>query len=71
VKLHPSARDDRLFCSLMQSAERMRERAWQGYLETTRAAERYEEVEPQAWNALQERLSAIDQELMSALAAAV
>ena len=71
VKLRPHARDDRLFCNLVLSAERMRSRAWSAYLETTRAAADYEAVEPQAWNALQDRLTAIDQELMNALAAAV
>jgi hypothetical protein len=71
VKLRPHPRDDRLFCSLMLTAERMRARAWSTYLEATRDADDYERVEPQAWRALQERLSVIDQELMNALAAAV
>jgi hypothetical protein len=71
VKLRGHARDDRLFCSLMLTADRMRARAWDGYLEATRDADDYDHVEPDAWRALQERLSAIDHELMNALAAAV
>ena len=51
----------------MQAAERMRARAWIGYLDSTREAECYHEDEPEAWNRLQERLAAIDQELLHAV----
>jgi hypothetical protein len=51
----------------MQAAERMRARAWIGYLDSTREAECYDEDEPEAWNRLQERLAAIDQELLHAV----
>ena len=53
---------------MMQTAERMRRKAWQGYLDSTRATRAYDEVEPAAWARLQERLAGIDEELLQALA---
>jgi hypothetical protein len=71
VKLHArSRRDDHRFLLLNQAAERMRLRAWGTYLEATREAPDYQETEPEAWRRLQERLAAIDEELLSALGAA-
>jgi hypothetical protein len=67
VKLRAPSRDEERFCRLMQAAERMRARAWVGYLDSTREAECYDEDEPEAWNRLQERLAAIDQELLHAV----
>ncbi len=64
VKLRTSARDEERFCRLVEAADRMRARAWAGYLDTTREAARYDEVEPEAWNRLQERLATIDQRLL-------
>jgi hypothetical protein len=67
MKLRSPSRTDERFCNLMQTAERMRSRAWAGYLDHTRGSEAYHDDEPEAWNRLQERLAAIDQELMHAL----
>jgi len=67
VKLRAPSRDEERFCRLMQAAERRRARAWVGYLDATREAECYHEDEPEAWNRLQERLAAIDQELLHAV----
>jgi len=53
---------------MMQTAERMRRKAWQSYLDSTRATRAYDEVEPAAWARLQERLAGIDEELLQALA---
>ncbi|MDX6533838.1 MAG: hypothetical protein QOJ13_434 [Gaiellales bacterium] len=68
VTTHPRERVDERFCLMMQTAERMRRRAWQGYLDSTRATGSYNEVEPAAWARLQERLAGIDEELLQALA---
>ena len=67
MRLRTQARDEERFCRVLQTAERMRARAWAGYLEATREADRYDEDEPEAWNRLQERLAAIDQELLHAV----
>ena len=67
MKLRSPSRGDERFCNLMQTADRMRSRAWAGYLDHTRTSDEYHEAEPEAWNRLQERLAAIDQELMHAL----
>jgi len=67
MKLRSPSRTDERFCNLMQTADRMRSRAWAGYLDNTRGSEAYHDDEPEAWNRLQERLAAIDQELMHAL----
>ncbi len=64
---HQRERVDESFCLLLQRAERLRARAWNGYLATTRDAPLYHEVEPEAWRLLQERLAVIDEELMHAL----
>ena len=47
----------------------MRARAWEGYLDATRMAADYDQVEPDAWNRLQERLATIDQRLVHSLGA--
>jgi hypothetical protein len=65
---HPRERTDERFCLLMREAERMRRRAWQQYLDVTRASDSYKEAEPEAWNRLQERLAGIDEQLMQDLA---
>ncbi len=70
MKLRSPSRRDERFCDLMQTADRMRSRAWSGYLDQTRSTESYAEAEPEAWNRLQERLATIDQELMHALSSA-
>ncbi len=67
MKLRSPSRTDERFCNLMQTADRMRSRAWAGYLDATRESGAYDDDEPQAWNRLQDRLAAIDQELMHAL----
>ncbi len=67
MRLRAPIRDDERFCRLVQAADRMRGRAWTGYLDATREAECYDDAEPVAWNRLQERLAAIDQELMDAV----
>ena len=67
---HPRERADERFCQLMRDAERMRRRAWQQYLDVTRASDSYSEAEPEAWNRLQERLAGIDEQLMQDLAVA-
>ncbi len=67
MKLRSPSRNDAQFCDLMKAADRMRARAWTGYLDATRESESYDDAEPEAWNRLQERLSSIDQELMLAL----
>jgi hypothetical protein len=61
MRLRTQARDEERFCRVLQTAERMRARAWAGYLDATRDAEQYDEIEPDAWNRLQEQLAAIDQ----------
>ncbi len=66
---HQRERVDESFCLLLQRAERLRARAWTGYLTTTRDAPHYDEVESEAWRRLQERLAVIDEELMHALGA--
>jgi len=53
---------------MMQTAERLRGRAWRGYLEATHRGD-YARVEPEAWAALQARLADIDDELAHALTA--
>jgi hypothetical protein len=67
--LRTSARDEERFCRLVEAADRMRARAWEGYLDATRMAADYDEVEPDAWNRLQERLATIDQRLVHSLGA--
>ncbi|MDX6522169.1 MAG: hypothetical protein QOF08_2774 [Gaiellales bacterium] len=52
---------------MMQTADRLRQRAWRGYLDATRAESLYEQVEPAAWSRLQARLADIDEELSQAL----
>ena len=52
---------------MMQTAARLRRRAWQGYLEATRDDASYRQVEPEAWAQLQARLADIDEELEQAL----
>jgi len=52
---------------MMQTAERLRQRAWRGYLDATRGRGAYERVEPEAWILLQSRLAEIDEELSQAL----
>ena len=54
---------------MMQTAERLRQRAWQGYLDSTRTADCYGDAEPEAWSRLQDRLAEIDEELLQALSA--
>jgi hypothetical protein len=67
VTTHPRERTDERFCLMVQTAERLRHRAWQGYLDSTRSAESYGDAEPEAWSRLQERLAEIDEELLHAL----
>jgi hypothetical protein len=69
VTTHPRERTDERFCLMMQQADRMRQRAWTSYLESTRVADEYEDAEPAAWARLQERLAEIDDELLHALSA--
>jgi hypothetical protein len=66
---HPRDRTDERFCLMVQTADRLRQRAWQSYLEATRSASRYDEAEPDAWSRLQERLAEIDEELLHVLSA--
>jgi len=66
---HSRERTDERFCLMVQTADRMRNRAWQSYLETTRTAESYTDAEPEAWGRLQERLAEIDEELLHVLSA--
>jgi hypothetical protein len=61
MRLRTQARDEERFCRVLQTAERMRSRAWAAYLEATRDVEHYDDIEPEAWNRLQEQLAAIDQ----------
>ena len=67
MKLHTPVRDEERFCRLVQAADRLRSRAWAGYLDATRGCDSYAEAEPEAWNRLQDRLATIDQELLHAL----
>ncbi len=67
MRLRTQARDEERFRQVMQAADRMRARAWTGYLDTTRDAEGYDDVEPEAWNRLQERLATIDQQVAHTL----
>jgi hypothetical protein len=67
VTTHPRERTDERFCLMLQTADRLRGRAWQSYLEATRDSDRYEDAEPRAWTALQERLAEIDAELLHVL----
>ena len=53
---------------MMRTADRLRRRAWRGYLDATRESSRYEPAEPEAWARLQSRLADIDEELSQALA---
>jgi hypothetical protein len=50
----------------LDAAARLRRRAWQAYLEDSRAGESYEAAEQEAWRRLQERLADIDAELLLA-----
>ena len=54
---------------MMQTADRLRQRAWRSYLESTRTADDYADAEPEAWSRLQERLAEIDEELLHGLSA--
>jgi hypothetical protein len=54
---------------MMQTADRLRRRAWRGYLDATRDRADYGRVEPEAWARLQGRLADIDDELFQALTA--
>ena len=45
---------------------RLRQRAWQVYLETTRDSDDYDSAEQEAWKRLQDRLAEIDQSLLLA-----
>ena len=54
---------------MMQTADRLRQRAWRGYLDATRDRADYGRVEPEAWARLQARLADIDDELTQALTA--
>jgi hypothetical protein len=69
VTTHHRDRTDERFCLMMQTAERLRQRAWRGYLDSTNTAESYSEAEPLAWRRLQDRLAEIDEELLQALSA--
>src|SRR5438132_5820890 len=48
VTTRPRERVDERFCLMMQTADRLRRRAWRGYLDTTRGGD-YARVEPEAW----------------------
>ena len=69
--MSPRVRDraDERFCLLMQTADRMRQRAWMSYLEATREADDYPAAEPEAWTRLQQRLAEVDEELLHSLSA--
>ena len=54
---------------MVETADRMRGRAWQAYLDSTRCADSYAEAEPDAWSRLQDRLAEIDEELLHVLSA--
>ena len=54
---------------MMQTADRLRQRAWRGYLDATHDQADYGRVEPEAWARLQARLADIDDELTQALTA--
>jgi hypothetical protein len=66
VTTRPRERVDERFCLMMQTAERLRRRAWRGYLDTTRGVGD-ERVEAEAWARLQAQLADIDDELAQAL----
>ena len=66
---HSRERTDERFCLMVQTADRLRHRAWDSYLEATRTAESYADAEPEAWSRLQERLCEIDEELLHVLSA--
>jgi len=53
---------------MVQTAGRLRRRAWRSYLHATRHGE-YARVEPEAWALLRARLADIDDELAQALTA--
>jgi hypothetical protein len=65
VTTRPRERVDERFCLMMRTAERLRQRAWRGYLDATRDRSTYERDEPAAWARLQTRLAAIDDELQA------
>jgi hypothetical protein len=68
VTTHPRERTDERFCLMVQTADRLRRRAWNAYLEQTQGeVDRYEDLEQDAWNDLQERLAEIDEELLHVL----
>jgi hypothetical protein len=66
VTTRPRERVDERFCLMMQTADRLRRRAWRGYLDSTRGVDD-ERVEPEAWARLQAQLADIDDELAQAL----
>jgi hypothetical protein len=49
-----------------EAIDRLKQRAWQEYLDATRDREQYEAAEQEAWRRLQERLGDIDTELLLA-----
>ena len=59
VTTRPRERVDERFCLMVQTADRLRRRAWRSYLDATRHGE-YARVEPEAWALLQARLADID-----------
>jgi hypothetical protein len=67
VTTRPRERVDERFCLMMQTADRLRRKAWRGYLDATRDRADYGRVEPEAWTRLQARLADIDDELSQAL----
>jgi hypothetical protein len=69
VTTRPRERVDERFCLMMQTADRLRQRAWRGYLDATHDQADYGRVEPEAWARLQARLADIDDELTQALTA--
>jgi hypothetical protein len=69
VTTRPRERVDERFCLMMQTADRLRRRAWRGYLDATRHQADYARVESEAWARLQARLADIDDELIQALTA--
>jgi hypothetical protein len=69
VTTRPRERVDERFCLMMQTADRLRRRAWRAYLDATRDGADYDRVESEAWARLQARLADIDDELIQALTA--
>ena len=57
---HPSTASEH------DAVQRMRNHAWQEYLDATRDSDRYEDDEQEAWERLQERLEDIEADLLMA-----